>query len=499
MTTILLTGIPKSGKTDLIQKTQQLLRDSMEQEVGNISLGNLVAEEAHRLWNTPLDRIHKVDAENQQALRDYAIAETAYRLATSQTPSSIVDTPMSMCLQNGNVYDTIFNHGQIEKLAQAAKGIEYIVTLIDDPEEMSRKLENTSYPSEIPRILDWTAQEVGITRATRPITAAGKTSRYLVIPKEHSDTTLAKLLVDPNPPILYLGFPITHLEKDARKEVINFISQMQEYAAIIVPMTIADQRVGEEKERENTIYRDKHWFATDCDMFGGFFPRDVLSLGWLEEFRKTQRTGKPSFLIRPSRKDKKKETFNVDTTLKRYDSPEEFFAAIAKSRDSKYDNTPNALLRRFLDPSQKEPIPRYANLQPFAVAAVIQNQQGQFLLGRQAQGKKFEGHYTPVTGKREVKDEKLETVERAIQREAWEEVGVRLHEISSDFQIHPTDYGNVKYVRFYRAQHDGQPRADNSTTHPELEDLKWMTRAEILSGKHKIMPATQNYFKNLEK
>ena len=80
MTTILLTGIPGSKKTDLVQITHALSDEYYEKNVGTLSFGRIVAEEAFRIFRTDAARIFELDFSHQRALRSYAIAKASYEL-----------------------------------------------------------------------------------------------------------------------------------------------------------------------------------------------------------------------------------------------------------------------------------------------------------------------------------------------------------------------------------------------------------------------------------
>jgi len=508
MTNILLTGTPGSGKTQLVESTRDILRDYAEgQSLTTISLGDIVAAEANRLWRTQRSQVHNIDTENQRPIRSYAIAEAGRNLLRGRTSHVIVDTPLTMHTENGSVPHVIFNQDQISQLSEDAGGFDYLVSVIDDPAKIGQRLASTSYPKGVASILDWTSFEVGVSGAFSLKNSFGGRTRHLVIPREYSEQILAKLLLDKNPPVLYNGFPITHLtpragdseERRQLKEqgwasVMDFIATAKEYWAGIIPMVIPDQRVGEPKERGHTIFRDKHWFDEYSDGFVAYFPVDVESKGVNEEAQKNKRTGKPSFGIHPNMVKDKIETFNLIHTLG-FANQEEFFGAIAASRDSKFDNTPTALLRQFLMDSQD--LPRYACLQPFAPAAIIKNKSGEYLLFEQPAHKPFAGHLTPATGKRKEVNGRLESTAETLGRETCAEVGLDVTGVSPEYHLERADYGrptDVKYVRFVEVEYKGRVRPSDEAVKP-----RWMPLSQILSGQHKIMPATLRYFQNLAK
>lgn len=373
MTTILLTGIPGVGKTDLIRVTQQRSKKT----ITSISLGDIVKKEAYRLWRTPYDRVPYLDYTHQQALRSYAILEAARQIGCITEGHVVIDTPITMLLDRV-VPDAIFTGEQIARLHEA-RPLDAVVTLVEDPVRILPRIEGKPYPNNPDEIQGWIGSEVLTSTAVSPSHKPnGELVRRLVIPREHSDETLLKLLYDVNCLVGYTGFPITHLKtieeeipekkikKDSpevarqkeeyRKRRDDFVQQLNQYVVRIVPMAMIDERANNPVERANTKFRDLYWFAGYADFMIAYFPVDCISAGVSEEMRHVARTGKPVILIHPIDA-QSKEVFGFKPTLY-YHNETEFYDALSKCHNFEYNHKPEALLRGFLQDGK----PRYEHL-----------------------------------------------------------------------------------------------------------------------------------------
>lgn len=513
MTTILLTGTPRSGKTSLVEVTQEFCRRYYEKRVLSISMADLVAEAAHDRFYTPPERVCYIEPEMQGTLRYGAISEAGRRLLLSKEEHIIVDTPMTMYVKNGLVLDQIFSSRDIDIL-HGSKPIDVMVTLLEDPYLLAQRLAGTPYPVDVSNLLDWMVAEVQNTANARDQISAHcrkedlPAPRHLIIPRHYSDETLAKLLNDSNPTVCYLARPMSHLfpartdsaeireqRKEARERIKHFQERLQEYAIVVAPIELADFGVSEE-EKAHTVFRDKQWFVANSDLVIAYFPDDYASEGSKEEMRANLRMGKPVVLIHP-RADK--EVFGIRPTFY-FRTEEEFFAAVQESRyDQRYSG-----LQGLLDPRQD--LPRYAHLRSYAVAVDLRSGE-KHLLQQQGLRNDFTGKWMLVAGK---KDSDQTTDFEALHREAWEEVGVRLSKISLEYKIYPVDYAHEsvatgikpKYVRVYTAnekQWQGQPVRNNYTDTEEVSAVGFFTREQILAmgNEGKVVPATLKYFREM--
>ena len=348
MTTILLTGTPRTGKTGLVEVTQQLCRRYHEERVDSISMAELVAQAAYDRFRTPPERVCYIEPEMQTTLRYGAISEAGRRLLLSKSNHLIIDTPMTMYTANGLVLDHIFSSRDIDIL-HGSKAIDVIVTLLEDPNLLAQRLAGTHYPTKVSELLPWMNVEVQSTANARSQISARcqreslPGPRHLVIPRRHSDETLVKLLDDAAAPVCYLVRPMSHLlptaadsvetreqKKEARARINHFQERLQEYVIVIAPIELADLVVSEE-EKAHTIFRDKQWFVAQSDMVIAYFPGDYVSEGSKEEMRANLRMGKPVVLIHPQAD---REVFGLRPTLY-FRNEEDFFPAALESRQNK--------------------------------------------------------------------------------------------------------------------------------------------------------------------
>lgn len=526
MTNLLLTGIPKVGKSALIKRATEDAKVYLEHDIRSLSLGDLFGEEAKRLWRTEPDRRLYMDYTHQQALRSQVISEASRLLlhgrlnetnpaqggyfdkGTSTRPvlHNIIDTPMTFYLQ-GSVPNVAFSHQDIAKLDAACGGLDLIVTLLDDSELLSKKFTGDFAKNE-DQILQWLSYEADVSEKVTP-----SHSRTLVMAKENSNKTLLKLLMDPQAPAGYSAIPITKLkdeegdtskEKDRKREALEQIKQFRneffEYSALLTPMTMPDARAKLRTEVIATEYRDKHFFIRASDFAIAFYP-DVKygSRGIPDELKHTINTGGFVILIHPDREKYEEGAFGVRANLY-YETKEHLYDAILKSRNPVFDGAPEAYLRRFLLPDQD--LPRYAMLSRPVVAVDFVNENDEHLLIRQPAGKQFGGYWTLVAGKKEGTETDLE----ACMREAEQEVGLKVTGLENEDKpwLAPTDYADgsdVKYVRFYQCSPDrfaGRVSPNHITEHPEVDGAKWATRDQILRMRQPIMPATKAYFQQLK-
>jgi len=360
MTTILVTGIPGLSKQQLVDDAIKLCNDG---KVFHVSLGDLIAHEAYRLWKTPKERLPFLEHSRQEILRSYAISEAAYRLKCSGTPHKIIDTPLTMFL-GGKTFNVIFGAAQIQQLSEAAGGIDYVVSLIDETEKIQSNLEGTPYPNSPGDILTWIEAE-----ASESDSLFAGAKRNLVLPKKEAKENLAKLITDEQPFICYFGFPITHLkekpgdnreiQEEKRKHnalIESFIQEMGKYVVNIVPLKLSDSRFDNPKDRDATVFRDLGMFIKNSDAMVAFFPVDCYSTGVFSEMKQCSDEGKPAILIHPNNSNGK-EVFGVKIFLP-YDTAGQFFDAIRICYDSKFNGKPEAILRRLSLPTGS----KYAHL-----------------------------------------------------------------------------------------------------------------------------------------
>ncbi len=351
MATILLNGIPgtKSGIVESVQASAG--SDHGLLPVKQVSIGALLAERGKELFGTDPSLVANMDYSYRQMLRQLAHSDAKALLADASDDSHIViDTPLTLYAQGGDIPEVIFPQPKIQAL-HSIRPLDHIVSLMDSPEHVAERLGGQPYPHnpddshDTNIILDWMIYEGMQGEANAPYDPSTfkPVVPHIVIPRQNADVTLVKMLYhyqtrEGLPKVAYLAGPITHLkdkEGDAesilakkaedRERMHRFSQAVQEYIITVVPMTIADGRASERKQVINTVFRDKHWFVQKSNVVVAFFPGDYESQGTVEEMRHAARIGKPVILIHPRLPDN--EVFGFRPTLG-YKDEEQFFRAL---------------------------------------------------------------------------------------------------------------------------------------------------------------------------
>jgi hypothetical protein len=387
MTNILLTGIPEVGKSVLADTTQKIAEAQYDEKIEVISLSQLVSEGAQRAFSTSPARVPFISRSQQRPSRQTAIGQAVAQLHKISNENNgthtIVTAPMVMYLEGG-IPNLTFGHQDLQQIHDT-QTIDYVVTLIDDPHQIKSRLTGTDYPKNVTEILNWTALEVDVTEAILPYKRNGsmKRPRFLVIPKNYSDASLAKLLHEgapggDSPLVTYLAGPITRVIDDdedskatrtrkhrIRNRMEQFRRQLEDYTIVVNPMVIPErsvaERVGKEKyqkstyadiakaEGNHTKYRDINWFVGFSNVIIAHFPDDVHSSGATREIQSSDVIGKQVILIHPK---KSTEVFGISSDLY-YPHEDALFRDIDDARSKEgplYD-----FLRGFLDPELKGP------------------------------------------------------------------------------------------------------------------------------------------------
>lgn len=296
MTNAVLAGIPGSGASDLAALAETRLT-SLGQTVSQVSVEDIFCDLAHELHGLPKEEAYALNYDIQLDLRRKALDDAVRELERQQqgpTHHTIIQVPMQRYLW-GAVLDQCFGYGAVSRLHAACGGIDLSATVIDEPTSIARNLAPTIFPDDQDRILDWMSAEITAVENTPCCVRREGNSRQIrkhVIPRPHSDDSLIKLLLDPNPVVTYFGFPITHLKiKDddsaaVREQkaqyaarIMEFRNRMQDYSVMVVPLEVADARSGNLREKAYTKHRDLNLFIRKADIMISFFPLDIISWG----------------------------------------------------------------------------------------------------------------------------------------------------------------------------------------------------------------------------
>lgn len=128
---------------------------------------------------------------------------------------------------------------------------------------------------------------------------------------------------------------------------------------------------------------------------------------------------------------------------------------------------------------------------PLAVAAALSRDDGRFLLVRRAAGRPAAGYWTPVTGR----PEPGETLEEALAREVYEEVGLHVR-VGREVYRCPTEGANFLLV-WFEARPTPRPDAGVRLDTREVSEARWLTPREALALEP-MFEATRAFFRARE-
>jgi len=143
--------------------------------------------------------------------------------------------------------------------------------------------------------------------------------------------TLYKKMVYPQTKVVYVSFPMTHLDRAKGRnygKIDQLIKELRRYFCVIDPrnLTINEQALG--IVRNHTVHRDLHWFVSKTHKTIIYYPEITLSLGANTEMWEACKTSKDVYAIFPSAK------FSpfLDYPVKRiFSSTEAFYDYLAKN------------------------------------------------------------------------------------------------------------------------------------------------------------------------
>ncbi|HEU4409141.1 MAG TPA: NUDIX hydrolase [Polyangiaceae bacterium] len=127
---------------------------------------------------------------------------------------------------------------------------------------------------------------------------------------------------------------------------------------------------------------------------------------------------------------------------------------------------------------------------PLAVAAALAREDGRYLLVRRAPGRPAAGYWTPVTGR----PEPGETLEAALAREVYEEVGLQVR-VGREVYRCPAEGANYLLV-WFEARPTPRPDAGVRLDTREVSEARWLTPREALALEP-MFEATRAFFRAL--
>lgn len=347
MPRLYVSGIPGSGKTDVILKTQELAK-KCGKTVYNVSLGKIFADSAEWM-DIRSTRLNFLSRDVQNALRRGVISECALELLKyGKDELVIIDGPLTIIDRYGKNQET-FHIDDFEKF-----GMPHVdrlidrrfVTIEDEARKVVERNKGTSYPSELSDVLNWIDQEY---EKTREVSRYYKQGRALDVPStDYTPQLLLKLLVDRNAPIVYFAYPITAIKEQPkerqsilRERIDGFRKKLDLCCAFVNPMELADLKVATEDEMDQTRHRDLNYFVRESDFVVAYIPaEDLETKGVRSELQTNAGLGGFNILICPTDKPEEKHPFGnaqfgntrIDFTFR---TEEAFFESIRKAGTEK--------------------------------------------------------------------------------------------------------------------------------------------------------------------
>ncbi|NQU99057.1 hypothetical protein HQ533_06380 [Candidatus Woesearchaeota archaeon] len=382
MTTIVVNGLPKIGKTGIAERVQQLYRDNFNSDLGVVSLGDTFSKIAEELYGVSSRKVPSMQYNVKQGLRIAAVERVAKNLlredldrfqrAVNERKSVvkenplIIETPITVYEEEGGVPDIVRDFKDFQEFNNI-RNIDAMVTIIDSPQSLAGRLEGTTYPYDWFTLLDWEGFETETARSH----AKSLSTRHLVIPRHHAELSLLKLIFDiehnRDPTIVYNARPITDLKDkpgdsddflakkaNARSSINVFAENLEQYSIVVVPIEAVNESNIEilksyerkrfrEKERDHTIRRDIGYFVPNSNLVVAFFPYisnfniekpfKYESTGTEDEMRNSRIIAKPVVLIVGGEQDKK--VFGLRPTA-HFTRDHYLFKALGDLENSKY-------------------------------------------------------------------------------------------------------------------------------------------------------------------
>ncbi|MFH0874527.1 MAG: hypothetical protein V1859_01200 [archaeon] len=402
----------------------------------------------------------------------------------------------------------LFPHDQLAILQKAAGEIRYVVTLVEDEIRMGDRLANTSFfghlqgEARLEEMLRWTAAEVGALSIYPSKTPLGNEIRHIITPTDCASETVAKLMTDESPTVVYAGCPISHLrekegdgltERDRksrlRSNIIAFQKRLSDYCVSIVPITMADGRANNPFLQTHVINRDLNWFIRSADCMIAYYPDEgIKSKGLESELDRAKQTGKFTIII--SQDYARKEVFDSQYDLC-FATSDDFFKAVDDSVHPKYDNTKMAYLRRFLDDHFY--VPRYASIRPYDIAVDVVTDTHQHI---------FVNNHSrielPHTNRQTKPSQLVETETETIARLCMESLRINEYTLKPNYAIF--ELGPGKYVRIYQIENWSPTLREMSAISGELmlTPQAVMNAAQATGAEYQVMPWVIDYMRYLQ-
>lgn len=299
---IFCTGISGTDIRRYVAKVKNLAASGKKSlhihNVGDMMKKEAISDDPDVNW----DRILDGDDKALRLLRTGVFKDITYKI--KDTPD---DTHLIICHLSFRWRAYITRGFDSHILENLRTKIRFFATIIDDLDKIRDNLKRTSWGRrKILELALWRDEEVFLTSLLADI--FGRTEHF-IIPLQQPESTLYKLIFEPNIPKVYLSFPITNILGDsaAKREIEEFRDRIRDFLVVFDPYAIKDYdltyRVDDMKAirveiGDQTKDRDFR-FIDQSDAIVVYYPKKVASKGVDAEMAHAFKTGKRIFLYTP--------------------------------------------------------------------------------------------------------------------------------------------------------------------------------------------------------
>lgn len=302
----------------------------------DIDYYNLV-DEVDRTGNKKLHMLLGTTNYLFEVIREREYRKIGFKLQESKAENAIIRVPATV--EWNRINFKLKDHEEIMNYIKP----DVIVTLIDAEWLIRQRFENPTDEDEffrrikqqkhtIQEILSWMNEEVSLAEDWAEYMGI----RHYVIPTGQNQESLYKLLKYGDIPSFYVSYSMTHSDEQARKQVNDVITRLEEYGLVMDPQAIEigfdfDSTEDKEATYSYTVHRDLHWFVGKVDAVVAIHPytkRPPLSTGMMDELGHARDYLKKRFMIYPPTH---QSPFTTDSYIEKghvFSDPNEFFICL---------------------------------------------------------------------------------------------------------------------------------------------------------------------------
>lgn len=272
-----------------------------------------------------------------EVIREREYRKIGYKLQESESEHAIIRVPATIEWNHINI--KLKDHKEIIDFIKP----DVIVTLIDAEWLIQRRLGDTDDSNKflhgvkkqnisISDALSWMNEEVSLSEDW----ADRMGIRHYVIPTGQGARSLYKLVKHRDVASFYVSYSMTHADPEARREINEVISRLEDYGLVLDPQAIEigfdfDSVEDKEATYAYTVHRDLHWFVGKIDAVVAIHPyaeRPPLSTGMMDELGHARDYLKKRYMIYPPRH---QSPFTTDSYIEKghiFENASEFFICL---------------------------------------------------------------------------------------------------------------------------------------------------------------------------